>query len=521
MTASQRLRDGMAVEFHGVAFSYADAEGNLFEPVLKGVNLSVARGQCVAVTGCSGCGKTTLMRLVNGLAPQAYDGELSGAVRVLGQDAADLGIEGLSLCVGSVFQNPRSQFFNLDTTSEIAFGCENAGLPHDEIHLRVHDAAADLGISHLLDRDIRKLSGGQRQMVALASVHALGPEVFALDEPTAALDVASMRTLAHLVRRLKELGRTVIVSEHRLWWLRGIADRVVHMENGRIAHDWVAAEFERLSVCELHQMGLRAWRIEDARAEDMPTARQDPSAPMLAPGAASAAALSFSDLRAGYRRGGDVLRGAAGVFAPRRIAALLGGNGAGKSTLARCLAGLHRERAGQVAFGGRSVPYRRRAGRAFLVMQEPGYQLFAHTTACELEAAAARRLGRGKAARMAASEALDRFGLAHLAERHPLSLSGGERQRLAIAAGVLQGARVLVLDEPTSGLDFANMQAVARELERVRDGGTCVTVITHDYEFIVAACDEVAVVADGRVSVQEPLERANLPAVRRMLGFDG
>ena len=496
MTASQRLRDGMAVEFHGVAFSYADAEGNLFEPVLKGVNLSVARGQCVAVTGCSGCGKTTLMRLVNGLAPQAYDGELSGAVRVLGQDAADLGIEGLSLCVGSVFQNPRSQFFNLDTTSEIAFGCENAGLPHDEIHLRVHDAAADLGISHLLDRDIRKLSGGQRQMVALASVHALGPEVFALDEPTAALDVASMRTLAHLVRRLKELGRTVIVSEHRLWWLRGIADRVVHMENGRIAHDWVAAEFERLSVCELHQMGLRAWRIEDARAEDMPTARQDPSAPMLAPGAASAAALSFSDLRAGYRRGGDVLRGAAGVFAPRRIAALVGGNGAGKSTLARCLAGLHRERAGQVAFGGRSVPYRRRAGRAFLVMQEPGYQLFA-------------------------SEALDRFGLAHLAERHPLSLSGGERQRLAIAAGVLQGARVLVLDEPTSGLDFANMQAVARELERVRDGGTCVTVITHDYEFIVAACDEVAVVADGRVSVQEPLERANLPAVRRMLGFDG
>ena len=156
MTASQRLRDGMAVEFHGVAFSYADAEGNLFEPVLKGVNLSVARGQCVAVTGCSGCGKTTLMRLVNGLAPQAYDGELSGAVRVLGQDAADLGIEGLSLCVGSVFQNPRSQFFNLDTTSEIAFGCENAGLPHDEIPLRVHDAAADLGISTVTSGSFRE-----------------------------------------------------------------------------------------------------------------------------------------------------------------------------------------------------------------------------------------------------------------------------------------------------------------------------------------------------------------------------
>ena len=520
MTAPQAPRDGAAVEFHGVAFSYADAEGNLFEPVLKGVSLSVARGQCVVVTGCSGCGKTTLMRLVNGLVPQAYDGELSGTVCVLGQDAADLGIEGLSLRVGSVFQNPRSQFFNLDTTSEIAFGCENAGLPHDEIRLRVRSAAADLGISHLLDRDIRELSGGQRQMVAIASVHALGPEVFALDEPTAALDVASMRTLAHLVRRLKELGRTVIVSEHRLWWLRGIADRVVHMEDGRIAHDWAAAEFERLPVRELHRMGLRAWRIEDACAEGAPTDGQDPSLPCPVR-AVSAAALSFSNLRAGYRRGDDVLRGAAGAFASRRIAAVVGGNGVGKSTLARCLAGLHRERAGQVALEGRSAPCRKRAGQVFLVMQEPGYQLFAHTAACELEAAAARRLGRGEAARAAAGEALDRFGLAHLAERHPLSLSGGERQRLAIAAGVLQGARVLVLDEPTSGLDFGNMQAVARELSRVRDDGTCVAVITHDYEFIVAACDEVAVMAGGRVSVQEPLARANLPAVRRTLGFDG
>ena len=297
MTAPQAPRDGAAVEFHGVAFSYADAEGNLFEPVLKGVSLSVARGQCVVVTGCSGCGKTTLMRLVNGLVPQAYDGELSGTVCVLGQDAADLGIEGLSLRVGSVFQNPRSQFFNLDTTSEIAFGCENAGLPHDEIRLRVRSAAADLGISHLLDRDIRELSGGQRQMVAIASVHALGPEVFALDEPTAALDVASMRTLAHLVRRLKELGRTVIVSEHRLWWLRGIADRVVHMEDGRIAHDWAAAEFERLPVRELHRMGLRAWRIEDACAEGAPTDGQDPSLPCPVR-AVSAAARSATCVRA-------------------------------------------------------------------------------------------------------------------------------------------------------------------------------------------------------------------------------
>ena len=216
-----------------------------------------------------------------------------------------------------------------------------------------------------------------------------------------------------------------------------------------------------------------------------------------------------------------MLRSASGAFASGRVAAIVGGNGAGKSTLARCLVGLHRERAGRVMLGGSSVPYRRRAGKAFLVMQEPGYQLFAHTAERELEAAAACRLGRGDAALAAAREALERFGLAHLAGRHPLSLSGGERQRLAIAAGVLQGASVLVLDEPTSGLDFGSMQAVAAELARVRDAGACVTVITHDYEFIGAACDEAAVVSGGRVVAHEPLEQAFLPALRRTLGFRG
>lgn len=521
MMAARRSSAAAAVELDGVAFAYADGEGRLFEPVLEDVSLFVPRGQCVAVTGRSGCGKTTLMRLINGLVPQVYDGELSGRVRVLGQDTAELGIEGLALRVGSVFQNPRTQFFNLDTTSEIAFGCENAGLPRDEIHRRVRQAASDLDILHLLDRDIRALSGGQRQLVAIASAHALEPEVFALDEPTAALDVPSMHALVQVVERLKELGRTVIVSEHRLWWLRGVADRVVHVEAGRVAHDWTAEEFERLDAGALHDLGLRTWRVEDTDIAEATSSARPAAVSAIGPAfdSASVPALAFSDLRAGYLRGNDVLCAASGTFASGRIAAIVGGNGAGKSTLARCLAGLHRERAGQVALDGARVPYRKRPGRAYLVMQEPGYQLFAHTAECELEAAAACRTGRGEAALAAARDALERFGLAHLAERHPLSLSGGERQRLAIAAGVLQGAGVLVLDEPTSGLDFGSMQAVAAELARVRDAGACVAVITHDYEFIAAVCDEVAVMASGRVGSHELLEQASLPALRRTLGF--
>lgn len=511
---ARETRASDAVVFDAVTFAYADGEGQPLEPVVQDVSLAVPRGQCVVITGPSGCGKTTMVRLMNGLAPQVYDGELRGSVHVLGEDAARLGVEGLAHQVGSVFQNPRSQFFNLDTTSEIAFGCENAGLPRDEIHRRVYAAASDLGIERLLDRDIRALSGGQRQMVALASVHALGPEVFALDEPTAALDVSAMRTLTQLVLRLKELGRTVIISEHRLWWLRGVADRVVHIDAGHVAHDWTTEEFERLDTCALHAMGLRAWRIEDADADEFcPTANRQQCPPDAVP------PLSFSSLYAGYGRSDNVVRAADGAFKPHCVTALVGGNGAGKSTLARCLAGLHRERSGNVVIQGSPVPYRKRAGRAFLVMQEPGYQLFAHTAEHELVTAAARRRGSGEEAESAARDALERFGLTPVAQRHPLSLSGGERQRLAIAVGVLQGASSLVLDEPTSGLDYRNMMSVSRELARARDAGTCVAVITHDYEFISAVCDEVAVMADGRFGSHYALEPMGAPRLRRTLGF--
>ena len=212
-----------ALSFDRAGFTYAGAR----EPALADVSLSVPAGQCVVLTGGSGCGKTTLTRLANGLIPVSYDGELAGSVRIAGKDAGSWEMDALCRRVGSVFQNPRSQFFNLDTTSEVAFGCENLGLSRAEMHRRVDGAFALLGIEHLRDRDIRALSGGQRQMVAIASVCAMGPDVFVLDEPTASLDVGAMLQLAEAVARLKAAGKTVLVAEHRLWWLAGIADRVV------------------------------------------------------------------------------------------------------------------------------------------------------------------------------------------------------------------------------------------------------------------------------------------------------
>ena len=223
-----------AIEFDGCTFSYKGAS----RPSLRGISLKIPRGQCVVVTGQSGCGKTTLTRLVNALIPLMYEGDLQGEVRVAGKPVSAWTMGELSSHVGSVFQNPRSQFVNLDVTSEIAFGCESFGIAREEMVERVEQAASTLGIERLLGRNTEALSGGQKQSVILASVYAVHPDIFVLDEPTASLDVHAMRNLAQAVALLKSQGKTVLISEHRLWWLDGIADRYVVLGDGAVVGDW-------------------------------------------------------------------------------------------------------------------------------------------------------------------------------------------------------------------------------------------------------------------------------------------
>ena len=505
---------GAAVQLEGVSYTYPGAA----EPTLRSVSLEVPAGQCVVVTGPSGCGKTTLSRLVNGLVPHVYAGEVTGRVLVDGTEVAAWTPDELGARVGSVFQNPRSQFVNLDVASEIAFGCENLGLPRAEIVERVEEAAAALGIRPLLDRSIEELSGGQKQAVILASALAMRPAVFVLDEPTASLDTASMMRLAEVVATLKAQGKTVIVSEHRLWWLHGVADRMVLMEEGTVAGDWDAASYGALPRAERAALGMRAWTVAEmeeemaARAAVAPTASAEGS-PAPATEAATAEGLTAEGLTAqsltvAFRRNPPVLEGLSLAVAPGRVLGIVGRNGAGKTTLLRCLSGLTRERAGSVALDGRALAARERPGTVHLVMQEPGYQLFADSARAELRLPDAE-----------ADELLAAFGLAACAERHPLSLSGGERQRLAIAAGIARGARALVLDEPTSGLDRANMERVAAALRRVAAAGVAVALVTHDYEFLCAVCDEVAEVESGRVSARYDLDPAHAARVRTRFGF--
>ena len=231
------------IELKNVSFSYHTEE---LSSGVYDINLTIPSGQTVLLCGASGCGKTTITRLINGLAPVYYQGDLKGKILIDGIDSSKVTLYELSKKIGSVFQNPRSQFFSVDSTSEIAFGCENTGIPREEMYRRIGQVAGDLNIESLLDRNLFALSGGEKQKIACASVSAMQPEILVLDEPSSNLDLHTISDLKEVIRKWKEQGKTVIIAEHRLYYLMELADRIVYMEDGKIVKDLYIDEFRKI-----------------------------------------------------------------------------------------------------------------------------------------------------------------------------------------------------------------------------------------------------------------------------------
>ena len=204
------------IEFKDVAFQYEQGSS---KGKIENINLTIHDGEVVLICGESGCGKTTLTRLINGLIPHYYEGTLTGQTIVEGIDVKNVSLYALSGVVGSVFQNPRTQFFTVDTTSEIAFGCENLAIDADEINLRIEKTVGALKIEDLLNRSLFALSGGEKQKIACASVSAMEPDIFVLDEPSSNLDIKSIRELKDVLRKWKVQGKTIVIAEHRLYYL--------------------------------------------------------------------------------------------------------------------------------------------------------------------------------------------------------------------------------------------------------------------------------------------------------------
>lgn len=474
-----------------VTFSYGEESESTGG--VQDINLNIEDGQFIVLCGESGCGKTTITRLINGLIPHYYEGKMSGNVWVNEAKVSEQPLYDTAKTVGSVFQNPRSQFFNVDTTSEITFGCENLGQPERSIRERLEKTVRDFHLEKLMGRNIFHLSGGEKQKIACAGVSIMEPDVLVMDEPSSNLDASSILDLRSILAFWKSQGKTIIVSEHRLYYLRGLADRFIYITAGQVKRDYSAAEFEQLTEQQRADMGLRTFILEDLLPPEI--------SPQIGE------QMELRNFCFAYKNEPETLHIHESKIPANRIVGIIGNNGAGKSTFSRCFCGLEK-RCGEVIWNGKAYRPKDRLNTCYMVMQEVNHQLFTETVLDEV------LISMEDESKEQAEKILAELDLTDFKDRHPMSLSGGQKQRVAIASAIASKRSILFFDEPTSGLDYKHMKEVANVLRQVRDTGITVYVITHDLELILDCCTDIVHFEDGSIIDQFPMDADGLEKIR-------
>lgn len=466
------------IEIKGLTFSYSGHGAQI-----KDVTMDIKTGEVIVLTGPSGSGKSSLTRVINGLIPYFYEGELSGEIDVGGKPLSEIPSWERGKLVGNVFQDPRSQFFANEVAGEIAFGCENYGYSHNEICEHVVQAARDIKIDDILDHSLHTLSYGMRQKVAIASAHAINPEIYVMDEPSANLDIESTYRFRDIIQELKEQGKTIVIAEHRLYYLMGIADRFFCVQHGEIVKEFSKEEMWALTASEVQSLGLRTPDLYKM--------------PFHAKKSVSTEEIVLEVRGLSKSFGGTVVAQDVDFVCKKgEIVAVIGPNGTGKSTLGRIFSGLLKEDSGKVYLFGKKAKPKERISKVWYIPQDLDSQLFGENLFDELTTG----LPESEVYTACAKEILKDLELSDYEQQHPATLSGGQKQRLALGVALMRDAPIIILDEPTSGLDGTNMRNVSRMIQKLAEKGRTVLVITHDAECALTCCERAVRLECGHIT---------------------
>ena len=440
--------------------------------VLDDINLIVADGECVLLTGESGSGKSSIINSINGLAFEYENAKFSGSIKVDNKDLKGMELYEISLMISSVFQNPKTHFFNVDTTLELLFYLENIGLDRKEMESRMEDMLKLFPIKHLLGRSIFDLSGGEKQILCVAACYISGCKIIVLDEPSSNLDDTYIDILKEMLHILKNKGITLIIAEHRIYYLTDLADRIILVRKGEL--------FKELTKDELlnseRQLGLRSAIKTNLKAQNKSVGND----------------LNIKKLEYNFKDGSglkieDISFGLGNIYG------ITGKNGCGKSTFLRVMTGLDDKGKSEITFNGKILNKKDRLKNSSLVMQDVNHQLFTDSVEEEI------KLGVKDLSQDGLDNVLFGLELTELKDRHPMSLSGGQKQRVAIASVLCKNSRFIFFDEPTSGMDYKNMIRISKLIKEMSTKDNIIFIVSHDNEFLNETADSILCLEEFKI----------------------
>lgn len=469
------------------------------ELALENISFELHAGQVMLIAGASGCGKTTLMRCINGLIPNTYNGEMSGDIRLFGKSVKDMQMAEISQTVGTLLQDPERQILGSYVLNEVAFGLESLGIPRGEIVPRAEKALSRLGILHLRDRETFGASGGEKQKIALAGVLAMETKILLLDEPLASLDPASAHEALDAFRQLADEGYSVMIVEHRVEDVLAIHPEVVmYMDEGKV--EYFGDVNGLMQVVDYHRIKLPA-QVVMARARSQPPEKTFEAA--VKPQAGNDAELvRFEDVRFRYNPDArEILKGVNFKIKKGDVIAILGHNGSGKTTLVKHTLGLLKPTQGQVLLEGkntRQISVAQAAHTVGYVFQSPSQMLFATTVKEELAFGPKNLKMSADVIEKNIQWAIETVNLPDELQTPPLALSFGQQKRISIAAVLAMRSRILMMDEPTAGQDYWNYTAFMDSILQM-PGFDAILFITHDVDLAVVYANRILLIYDGQV----------------------